>query len=82
MISSDEIAQMIRAGIEGADVTVLGDDGAHFEAVVVSDQFQGKLPLARHRLVYAALGDGMQSRIHALSIKALTPAELASQESA
>ena len=47
----------------------------HFSVDIVSSAFAGKLPLARHRLVYAALGDMMQTDIHALSIRARTPGE-------
>lgn len=49
----------------------------HFSVNVVSDAFAGKLPLARHRLVYAALGDMMTTDIHALAITAKTPDEVA-----
>ena len=49
----------------------------HFGVDIVSSAFAGKLPLARHRLVYAALGDMMQTDIHALSIRARTPDEVA-----
>jgi len=51
------------------------DGRGHYRVRVVSDAFVGKLPLARHRVVYGALGTLMQSDIHALSIQALTPAE-------
>lgn len=51
------------------------DGRGHFRVRVVSEVFVGKLPLARHRAVYAALGDLMQTDIHALSIQALTHAE-------
>ena len=47
----------------------------HFRVDIVSAAFAGKLPLARHRLVYAALGDMMQTDIHALAIEARTPDE-------
>ena len=47
----------------------------HFTVEVVSPMFAGKPPLARHRLVYAALGDMMQTDIHALQIRARTPEE-------
>lgn len=47
----------------------------HFGVDIVSSAFAGKLPLARHRLVYAALGDMMQTDIHALWIRARTPGE-------
>ncbi|WP_269790853.1 BolA family protein [Stenotrophomonas sp. Iso1] len=51
------------------------DGRGHFNVVVVSEVFAGKAPLARHRAVYAALGTMMETDIHALSIKALTPGE-------
>ena len=47
----------------------------HFGVDIVSSAFAGKFPLARHRLVYAALGEMMQTDIHALSIRARTPGE-------
>lgn len=52
------------------------DGRGHFKVMVVSDAFAGKAPLARHRAVYAALGEMMETDIHALSIKAVTPQEL------
>ena len=52
------------------------DGRGHFKVMVVSEAFAGKAPLARHRAVYAALGEMMETDIHALSIKALTPQEL------
>jgi BolA protein len=51
------------------------DGRGHFRVRVVSAAFRGQLPLARHRAVYAALGELMQSDIHALSIDARTPEE-------
>ncbi|MGH8500471.1 MAG: BolA family protein, partial [Methylococcales bacterium] len=52
------------------------DGRGHFDVHVVSDLFKGKLPLARHRLVFAAVGNLMETDIHALSIKALSPDEV------
>ena len=49
----------------------------HFSVDIVSAAFAGKVPLARHRLVYAALDELMQADIHALSIHARTPDEAA-----
>ena len=74
-MSPDMIAQLIQAGLPGAHVEVYGDDGVHFEAQVIHEAFQGKLPLARHRMVYACLGDKMGGEIHALALKTLTPTE-------
>ena len=51
------------------------DGRGHFRVRIVSAAFEGKLPLARHRAVYAALGELMQTDIHALAIDARTPEE-------
>lgn len=69
------IRNLIEQGLPGAKVEVRGEDGVHFEAVVVAEAFGGKLPLARHRLVYATLGDRMGGDIHALALRTLTPEE-------
>lgn len=60
------------AGHEGAR-----DGRGHFSVEIVSAAFQGKAPLARHRAVYAALGEMMLTDIHALAIEARTPSERA-----
>jgi acid stress-induced BolA-like protein IbaG/YrbA len=64
---------MIRQGLPGADVTVTGDDGVHFEAVVRAAAFEGKSTLARHRMVYATLGELMGNEIHALGLRTELP---------
>lgn len=71
----NEISDLIAAGFDNATVEVRGDDGAHFEALVIASEFAGKRPLARHQLVYRCLGALVGNEIHALSIQALTPAE-------
>lgn len=71
----DKVAELIRAGIPGADVRVLSDDQTHFSAVVVAGAFAGKRSIARHQMVYAALGPLVGREIHALSIEALAPGE-------
>lgn len=76
-MNADTIRQLIESGLPGARAEVHGEDGVHFEAIVVCAAFAGKLPLARHRLVYAALGEMMQTDIHALAIRARTPDEAA-----
>jgi BolA protein len=53
------------------------DGRGHFSAEIVSAAFEGLAPLARHRRVYAALGPLMETDIHALQIRARTPAEAA-----
>jgi len=49
--------------------------GGHFVAHIVSDAFAGKSVLQRHRMVYDAMGDLMNSEVHALNIKAETTEE-------
>ncbi len=58
-------------GHEGAK-----DGRGHFRVLIVSEQFQGKTPIQRHRLIYQALGELMQTDIHALAIESYTPEEL------
>lgn len=74
MVTSEQIKQWIEQGLPHAVAEVDGD-GHHFEALVVCPDFAGRNTLARHRMVYAALGDRMQRDIHALSLKTLTPSE-------
>ncbi|MFZ2620423.1 MAG: BolA family protein [Alphaproteobacteria bacterium] len=50
-------------------------DGTHLEAVVICQSFAGKNRIARHRMVYAALGDAFATNLHALQLKTLTPEE-------
>ncbi len=70
----EQIRAYIAAGLVCEHVEVEGD-GQHFFATIVSQGFEGKRPIQRHQLVYAALGDRMREEIHALSMKTLTPAE-------
>lgn len=70
---AEDIKKLIEAGLPGSVAQVKGDDGVHFEAIIVSDAFAGKSMLARHKMVYATLGDLMDSAIHALSMKTYTP---------
>ena len=74
-MNADTIRQLIEQGLPGARARVQGEDGVHFEATVVSTDFAGKLPLARHRMVYATLGERMGGEIHALALRTLTPGE-------
>ena len=76
-MTPEQIRELIETGLPGATADVQGDDGVHFEATVVSEAFHGKLPLARHRLVYATLGPRMGGEIHALALRTLTPEEAA-----
>lgn len=76
MITKEEIKQLIETGLPGCEAMIEGDDGSHFEGVVVSSEFAGKNMLAQHRLVFNTLGDRMQTgEIHALGMKTYTPEE-------
>ena len=79
-MNAETIRQLIEQGLPGARVEVQGEDGVHFEARVVYAQFAGKLPLARHRMVYATLGERMGGEIHALALRTQTPEEAGNQE--
>ena len=81
LMDPEAVAQLIEDGLPGAEVIVRSDDNTHFEALVVSDAFAGKRPLARHQLVYACLGPLMGNEIHAMSIRAHTPEEVRAQSS-
>jgi acid stress-induced BolA-like protein IbaG/YrbA len=78
MVTPENIQKYIADGLSCEHIAVDGD-GHHFEAVIVSQAFEGKRLVARHQLVYRALGDRMRQEIHALSMKTLTPAEWAQQ---
>jgi BolA protein len=60
----------LHAGHEGAK-----GGGGHYRLLIVSQQFSGKSTVARHRMIYAALGPMMQQQIHALAIRAYAPDE-------
>jgi acid stress-induced BolA-like protein IbaG/YrbA len=71
-----EVQRFIAQGLACEHLEVSGD-GRHFFATIVSAAFDGTSRVARHQLVYRALGDRMREQIHALSMKTLTPAEWA-----
>lgn len=50
--------------------------GSHWQLTIVSESFRGQSPVARHRMVYEALGDLMKRDIHALRIEAFSPEQL------
>ena len=76
-MNPERIAELIRTGLPGATVRVESDDNTHFASRIVAEQFAGLRPIARHQLVYKTLGALVGREIHALSIEALTPDELA-----
>ncbi|WP_238377335.1 BolA family protein [Vogesella sp. EB] len=80
MVSADYIKEVILAGLPCDYIDVQGDDGTHFNAVIVSAEFSGRNRVQRHQLVYQALGDRMRAEIHALGMKTLSPEEWAQQQ--
>ena len=74
MITPEHIKMWIEAGLSGSQVDVTGD-GRHFDAVIVSSEFEGKSAVQRHQLVYSVLGEKMRADIHALSMRTVTPSE-------
>ena len=78
-MTSEELQSIIAGGLPCEHLEVSGD-GRHWSAVIVTAAFEGKRLIARHQLVYATLGQRIQSdEVHALSMKTYTPAEWAAQ---
>ncbi len=75
-----QVADLIRQAIPDAQVDVRSDDNTHFSALLIGSAFEGLRPLARHQLVYKALGERVGREIHALSIEAFTPQEWSARE--
>ncbi len=72
---AEEIIALIQAGIPDAKVemTDLAGDNDHWQAVVISEAFRGKLRVAQHQMVYAALGSKMGNELHALALETRVP---------
>lgn len=73
MPTANDVKRYIEENLACDFVQVLGDDGQHFEAIIVSPSFVGKSMVQQHQLVYQALGDRMRQEIHALSMRTMTP---------
>ena len=71
MITVDEIKLRIQQGLNTQSVEVEGD-GHHFSATIISEDFQGKTRIARHRMVFSLFSEDIKQRLHALSINAMT----------
>jgi acid stress-induced BolA-like protein IbaG/YrbA len=79
-MTAAELHAIISSGLACDHLEVTGD-GRHWDAVVVSPEFEGRGRVQRHQRVYATLGAKMQTdEVHALSIKALTPSEWAAAQ--
>jgi len=88
MTRTEMIESRLRDALDPASLEVIdqshlhaGHAGAssgagHFDVIIVSDKLEGMSQVARHRMIYDALGDMMPAQIHALSIKAYTTEEI------
>ena len=94
MMRTDDLTRILRERLAATHVEVVDESaehvghaaaqqsgGDHFAVVIVADQFTGKSLVDRHRAVYEALRAELQSAIHALKIKAHSPAEWAARSS-
>jgi len=81
MITKEDIKNLIETGLPGSEAIIEGDDGSHFDGIVICADFADKNMIAQHRLVFDTLGDRMQTGvIHALSMKTYTPEEWQAQQ--
>jgi acid stress-induced BolA-like protein IbaG/YrbA len=81
MTRAEDIQHMIKAALPDAHVAVAGNDGQHFEALIVSAAFAGKNLVQQHQMVYQALGANMRDAvIHALSLRTLTPEQFSVEQ--
>jgi acid stress-induced BolA-like protein IbaG/YrbA len=75
-ISAQQIEDLLRESFPDAQITVEGDDGAHFAAQVVDESFRGKNRVQQQRAVYSALKgkmDGPAGELHALALTTRAP---------
>ncbi|HNW02962.1 MAG TPA: BolA family protein [Burkholderiaceae bacterium] len=78
-MTAEELKSTIQAGLNCQHCELEGD-GRHWYATIVSPEFEGKRPIARHQRVYMTLGAKMHTdEVHALSMKTYTPAEWAAR---
>lgn len=74
-MQADDIATLIKDGIEGAQVEIidLAGDGDHYKAVVTAEAFRGVPRVKQHKMVYAALEGRMGGVLHALALETRAP---------
>lgn len=76
MVSASQVESMIKAALPDAEVQIqdLTGGGDHYQAIVVSSEFEGKSLVQQHQMVYRAVGQAMSTEaIHALALKTYTP---------
>ena len=75
-MQADAVKALLEEKIPGADVSVEGE-GCDFRVTIISDEFQGKMPVKRQQMIYAHLNPFIASgEIHAVTMVTKTPAEL------
>lgn len=75
-MSPDEVHKLLAAGIDAEKIEVDGEDGRHFDVLIVSKMFEGLRPVKKQQLVYAILQDKIaDGSLHAINMRTLTPAE-------
>ena len=79
-MTAEELQSIITSGLACDHIEVQGD-GQHWEAVIVSSDFEGQRRIQRHQRVYATLGARMHTEeVHALSMQTFTPSEWAAAQ--
>ena len=76
MVEAEELAARIRQGLGNVahlQVTDLTGTKDHWEALIVSEAFEGKSRIEQHQMVYSALGELMTGPVHALALKTYSP---------
>lgn len=78
---NETIASIIRNAIPDSTVHVLGDDGQHFSALIISPEFEGVSLIKQHKMVMTPLKEEFAERLHALQVKTFTPEKWEQQKS-
>jgi acid stress-induced BolA-like protein IbaG/YrbA len=74
-----QIEAIIKDGLPDSHVQVIGD-GRHFQALIVSAEFEGKPLIQRHRMINTLLKEQLDSEVlHAISMRTLTPEQHATE---
>lgn len=80
MMTTTQIKAVLETAIPGAQIIIQGDDGVHFDAIVIAAQFEALNRVKQQQLVYQALNDLIRSgELHALALKTYTPTQWASR---
>jgi BolA protein len=72
------VLEVVDESTQHAEHAAMRDSGyneTHFRVLIVSEQFTGKMPVMRHRMVYSLLDDEFKNGLHAVNIVAKTPTE-------